>query len=129
MSIPTATEYKNHSSQERRHIQEILVSWWFAGISVADSFADLYRRTKSRAGEMGEFGYEARLLDEDAETSVVYGVEVPSAGTITIQSVWDEQEGPSVVCLFSAPENTVRLARATTGGIVELSGSLKIAPE
>src|SRR5262245_52329041 len=119
---PRIVEYATASDSQRKAIQRQFASWWFEGLTGARSLEDLYSGAHARATELGESGLTVQLLDENAETMVVYGLKVTSAYSVTIQSTWDEEEGPSVVCSFMGSGEPINIA-ADGGGVVELDGN------
>jgi hypothetical protein len=119
---PHILEYATASDSQRKAIQRQLASWWFEGLSGARSLEELYSRAHARTAELRESGLTLHLLDENAETMVVYGLTITSVYSVTIQSTWDEEEGPSVVCSFMGSGEPINIA-ANGSGVVELDAN------
>ncbi len=49
-----------------------------------------------------------------------YGLTITSAYSVTIQSTWDEEEGPCAVCSFIGPGEPISIA-ANAEGVVEVN--------
>ena len=120
MSIPTSANYVATRGVGLRTLRESIVSAMFAELRSASSFADVSAGAQRFVARAEMSGFQFRLLDEDGESMISYGVDLGNARSVTAQAYWDEDEGPSVSCVFHEGTSHVVFAQSRVGGVVEV---------
>lgn len=120
MNIPTSANYLAAHGVDLRTLRESIVSAMFAELCSASSFADVSAGAQRFVAGAKVSGYQFRLLDEDGDSMISYGVDLGNGRSVTTQAYWDEDEGPSATCVFHEGSSHVVFAQSRVGGVVEV---------